>query len=339
MSRPFGKTLARALLLLGMLQAAVPALAQSIEYYHTDALGTPVTITDADRNVLEHREYEPYGELLSGPVTDGPGYTGHEADAATGMVYMQQRYYDPGIGRFLSVDPVTPDGNGGNFNRYRYANDNPYAFADPDGRFALVPPCNGCGERSGPVGAGGTAAGNEAGEANFAAFAARGNKTDSRYSNPPPSLNSAQSSRRTAPTEDLQNKMTSNNVIDRWIAAKAAMLIFGIQNKSNLKLYVTMKGFGRAGGVRSDSQGLVMLYSGAFDTWSHLGSVLGHEFEGHEDNLPFTNRGDTQSEVNAWQYNVDNATRFGNSTSEIAEMHRALDLYKRTLDAMEKYGQ
>ena len=46
-----------------------------------------------------------------------------------------QRYYDPGIGRFLSVDPVTANGNtGGNFNRYKYANNNPYRFTDPDGR-------------------------------------------------------------------------------------------------------------------------------------------------------------------------------------------------------------
>jgi hypothetical protein len=50
---------------------------------------------------------------------------------------MQQRYYDPAIGRFLSVDPVAADGtSGGNFNRYWYANDNPYKFTDPDGRCA-----------------------------------------------------------------------------------------------------------------------------------------------------------------------------------------------------------
>jgi hypothetical protein len=50
------------------------------------------------------------------------------------MNYMQQRYYDPMIGRFLSVDPVTATSVGGNFNRYWYANDNPYRFIDPDGR-------------------------------------------------------------------------------------------------------------------------------------------------------------------------------------------------------------
>lgn len=46
-----------------------------------------------------------------------------------------QRYYDPGIGLFLSVDPVTAYSKpGANFNRYWYANNNPYRFTDPDGR-------------------------------------------------------------------------------------------------------------------------------------------------------------------------------------------------------------
>jgi hypothetical protein len=51
---------------------------------------------------------------------------------------MQQRYYDPQIGRFLSNDPVSANATtGGNFNRYNYANNNPYRFTDPDGRHAL----------------------------------------------------------------------------------------------------------------------------------------------------------------------------------------------------------
>lgn len=46
-----------------------------------------------------------------------------------------QRYYDPSIGRFLSVDPVTALSNPITmFNRYKYANNNPYRFTDPDGR-------------------------------------------------------------------------------------------------------------------------------------------------------------------------------------------------------------
>jgi hypothetical protein len=48
---------------------------------------------------------------------------------------MQARYYDPEVGRFLSVDPVEPSvGNAFNFNRYTYANNNPSRYTDPDGR-------------------------------------------------------------------------------------------------------------------------------------------------------------------------------------------------------------
>src|SRR3546814_21172324 len=50
------------------------------------------------------------------------------------MVYMQQRYYDPSLGRFLSVDPVSASSFGDNFNRYWYANNSPHKFIDPDGR-------------------------------------------------------------------------------------------------------------------------------------------------------------------------------------------------------------
>lgn len=51
---------------------------------------------------------------------------------------MQARYYDPVIGRFYSNDPVGTMGHlsGGNiqgFNRYAYANNNPYKYVDPDG--------------------------------------------------------------------------------------------------------------------------------------------------------------------------------------------------------------
>lgn len=57
------------------------------------------------------------------------------SDSATGLSYMQQRYMDPQLGIFLSVDPVTAYQKPvEQFNRYRYANGNPYKFTDPDGR-------------------------------------------------------------------------------------------------------------------------------------------------------------------------------------------------------------
>jgi RHS repeat-associated protein len=65
------------------------------------------------------------------------GFTGHVNDVDTGLTYMQQRYYDPVAGRFLSIDPVVTDANnGGSFNRYAYASNSPYKYIDPDGREA-----------------------------------------------------------------------------------------------------------------------------------------------------------------------------------------------------------
>lgn len=46
-------------------------------------------------------------------MADRPNFTGHVADAQTGLDYMQQRYYDTMLGRFLSVDPVTATSMGG----------------------------------------------------------------------------------------------------------------------------------------------------------------------------------------------------------------------------------
>ena len=56
--------------------------------------------TNSAKTVLQRSEYEPYGFLANRPMQDGPGFTGHITDAATGLVYMQQRYYDPQIGAF-----------------------------------------------------------------------------------------------------------------------------------------------------------------------------------------------------------------------------------------------
>lgn len=106
-----------------------------LKYQHTDALGSPIAVSDAAGTVLDRTHWEPYGAAINKPNYNGVGYTGHVMDGATGLTYMQQRYYDEHLGRFLSVDPVTADKVvGSNFNRYWYGNNNPYRFTDPDGR-------------------------------------------------------------------------------------------------------------------------------------------------------------------------------------------------------------
>ena len=89
--------LLRVVVCLAMWLALV-AVAQAqtvVEYIHTDALGTPVAVTNSAGAVIERSVYEPYGQLINRALTDGPGFTGHVQDAATGLTYMQQRYYDP----------------------------------------------------------------------------------------------------------------------------------------------------------------------------------------------------------------------------------------------------
>jgi RHS repeat-associated protein len=111
-----------------------PASAPTVTYIHTDGLGSPVARTNAAGALISRTRYEPYG-LTAGGATPTIGFTGHVNDADTGLVYMQQRYYDPVAGRFLSIDPVTTDANtGGSFNRYAYGNNSPYNYIDPDGR-------------------------------------------------------------------------------------------------------------------------------------------------------------------------------------------------------------
>lgn len=107
-----------------------------LKFQHTDALGSPVAVTNQAGAVTERHDYEPYGAIIGKPTYQGIGYTGHVQDGATGLTYMQQRYYDPQVGAFLSVDPVTAlSAPVGQFHRYRYADGNPYRFLDPDGRY------------------------------------------------------------------------------------------------------------------------------------------------------------------------------------------------------------
>ncbi len=109
--------------------------ANTVTYVYTDPQGTPLAEANASGTITATFDYAPYGSKAMGAAHDGPGYTGHVNDADTGLVYMQARYYDPGVGRFLSVDPEEPQaGDTFNFNRYDYASNNPVRFTDPDGR-------------------------------------------------------------------------------------------------------------------------------------------------------------------------------------------------------------
>ncbi|MBU2986643.1 RHS repeat-associated core domain-containing protein [Saccharophagus degradans] len=96
----------------------------------------PTKTNAASGDILWRKAYKPYGESLNEPMDASTlDYTGHIRDDS-GLVYMQARYYDPVVGRFLSNDPVDYR-DVHSFNRYAYAANNPYKFVDPDGQKEL----------------------------------------------------------------------------------------------------------------------------------------------------------------------------------------------------------
>lgn len=123
------------LVLSALLLPSAAHAAKQVTYYQTDQNGTVLATTDEAGNILTQSDRRPYGEQVMGTPDAGPGYTGHVDDPDTGLVYMQARYYDPAVGRFISRDPVGVDpANITSFNRYRYAANNPINVTDPDGR-------------------------------------------------------------------------------------------------------------------------------------------------------------------------------------------------------------
>jgi RHS repeat-associated protein len=123
--------------LLLVLSGNFYAVADKITYVHTDVLGSPVAETDESGNIIWTEHYSPFGEKvdnLEESIDNSVGYTGHQHDSDTGLTYMQARYYDPVIGRFYSNDPVGFNGVH-SFNRYAYANNNPYRYTDPNGEY------------------------------------------------------------------------------------------------------------------------------------------------------------------------------------------------------------
>ena len=122
-----------ALLLAGNAQAA-----QSVTYYHLDALGSVIAKSDAEGYLYLNEEYQPLGETIYGTEDFFGGsddwYAGKNYSEELDLSYFGVRWYDAKQGRFLSIDPVGVKLEKiHSFNRYLYANNNPYKYIDPNG--------------------------------------------------------------------------------------------------------------------------------------------------------------------------------------------------------------
>jgi RHS repeat-associated protein len=81
-------------------------------------------------------DYGPYGQPLTSNgsiVVNSKGYINQRYDAETGLEYLNARYYDPVLGRFLNPDTFDPTEAGVDFNRYAYAGNDPVNGSDASG--------------------------------------------------------------------------------------------------------------------------------------------------------------------------------------------------------------
>jgi RHS repeat-associated protein len=107
-------------------------------FIHSDHLGSTSLTTNITGTVVAETRYLPYAEerwTSGGAVTDFT-FTGQRAERGFGLMDYNARYYDPGLGRFVSADTVVPQaGNPQALNRYAYVLGNPLRYNDPTGHY------------------------------------------------------------------------------------------------------------------------------------------------------------------------------------------------------------
>ena len=106
----------------------------------TDHQDTVRDVLNSDGTVANHISYDGFGNIISETNPEEYfrfTYTGREFDEEIEQYFYRARYYDAAIGQFTSNDPL--GFSAGDSNLYRYVNNSPVNFVDPDGRRAVAP--------------------------------------------------------------------------------------------------------------------------------------------------------------------------------------------------------
>ena len=104
---------------------------QDIACYHTDHLGTPLRLTDTQGKTIWQAEPHDWAAVRGehGETDQSIRFQGQWWDEESGLYYNRYRYYDPGLGRYVSQDPI---GLMGGLHVYNYPT-NPTKRVDPLG--------------------------------------------------------------------------------------------------------------------------------------------------------------------------------------------------------------
>ena len=110
-------------------------------YYVLNLQGDVVKLVDVSGAEVASYEYDAWGGVLS---VDGDmaginplRYRGYYHDSETGFYYLQSRYYDPAMHRFINADSYASTGQGFiGTNMFAYCHNSPVAFYDTEGNMA-----------------------------------------------------------------------------------------------------------------------------------------------------------------------------------------------------------
>ncbi|MEO0128750.1 MAG: RHS repeat-associated core domain-containing protein [candidate division WOR-3 bacterium] len=119
-------------------------------YYHHDALGSTMGLTDVNKSVVKSYFYDDFGNLWVswGNVNNRYLYTGQEYDSdisGSELYNLRARYYDPKVGRFISEDPMGFNMESPQMmNAYLYVENNPLTWRDITGLITQCQPVMSC---------------------------------------------------------------------------------------------------------------------------------------------------------------------------------------------------
>ena len=93
-------------------------------------------ITGPGISLAQKLSYSAYGAktITSGAsFAESKGFIGERDDPETGLLFLNARYYDPVLARFISPDWWDPNKQGVGTNRYAYSGNDPVNKSDPNG--------------------------------------------------------------------------------------------------------------------------------------------------------------------------------------------------------------